>query len=123
MACFTSCIDLCKALYGEGSESYWQHYRGWRDLLWDGQVGKLIDELKQLRDGTRRTAQGDLIQGQISYFEENAQRMDYRSYRSMRLPIGSGTVESACKNVIASRLKQGGMTWSQSGADGMLQIR
>ena len=78
-------------------------------------LGKLIDELKQLRDGTRRTAQGDLIQGQISYFEENAQRMDYRSYRSMRLPIGSGTVESACRNVIASRLKQGGMTSTSDG--------
>ena len=115
--------DLCKALYGEGSESYWQRYRGWGDMLWDGQVGKLIDELKELRDGTRRKAQGDLIQGQINYFEQNARRMDYRSYRSMRLPIGSGTVESGCKNVIGSRLKQGGMTWSPLGADGMLQIR
>ena len=37
--------------------------------------------------------------------------------------IGSGTIESACKNVIGGRLKQGGMTWSPSGAKGMLQIR
>ena len=49
--------------------------------------------------------------------------MDYQSYRSLRLPIGSGTVESGCKNVIGSRLKQGGMTWSQPGAEGKLQIR
>ena len=30
---------------------------------------------------------------------------------------------SACKNVIGGRLKGGGMTWSPTGANGMLQIR
>ena len=49
--------------------------------------------------------------------------MDYLRFRQMQLPIGSGTIESACKNVIGGRMKQGGMTWSPDGADGMLQIR
>ncbi len=49
--------------------------------------------------------------------------MRYDKYRKMKLPIGSGTIESACKNVIGGRLKQGGMSWSPSGAEGMLQIR
>ena len=92
-------------------------------MLWDGHVGKLLSELKQRRDDGRHQAHHDLIQGQINYFQQNAQRMDYQLYRSMRLPIGSGTVESGCKNVIGSRLKQTGMTWSPTGADGMLQIR
>ncbi len=35
--------------------------------------------------------------------------MDYRRYRELGLPIGSGTVESACKNVVAARMKQSGM--------------
>ena len=65
----------------------------------------------------------DLIQGQINYFTDNKERMRYDVYRAMRLPVGSGTIESACKNVIAGRMKQGGMTWSETGADGMLQIR
>ena len=30
-------------------------------------------------------------------------------YRAMQLPIGSGTVESSCKNVIGARMKQGGI--------------
>ncbi len=41
----------------------------------------------------------------------------------MQLPISSGTVESACRTVVGGRMKQGGMTWSESGAEGMLQIR
>jgi len=49
--------------------------------------------------------------------------MRYDRYRAMQLPIGSGTVESSCKHVIGARMKQGGMTWSESGAAGMLQIR
>jgi len=58
-----------------------------------------------------------------AYFEKNRSRMNYPEYRRRGLPIGSGTVESACKNVIGERMKQGGMTWSPTGADGMIQIR
>ena len=70
-----------------------------------------------------RKSKGDYIQGQINYFEERKEMMHYDQYIAMNLPIGSGTIESGCKNVIGGRMKQGGMTWSQSGADGMLQIR
>ena len=63
------------------------------------------------------------MQDEISYFQENQERMRYDRYRTMGLPIGSGTVESSCKNVIGARMKQGGMTWSEAGAAGMLQIR
>ena len=62
-------------------------------------------------------------QGEIDYFTANQQRMDYRRYRKLGLPIGSGTVESACKNVVAARLKQSGMMWGMPGATGMLQLR
>ena len=82
----------------------------------------MIAELKQMRakcKGKKR----HFLQGHISYFEENKDRMRYDQYMAMKLPIGSGTVESSCKNVIGARLKKGGMTWSESGAEGMLQIR
>ena len=57
----------------------------------------------------------DLIQGQIDYFTDNKERMKYDVHRASRLPIGSDTIESACKNGIAGRMKQGGMTWSETG--------
>ena len=48
---------------------------------------------------------------------------DYPRYRDMRLPIGSDTVESGCKHVVAKRLKRTGMTWTLVAARGMLQLR
>ncbi len=115
--------ELCKKLYGEQTPEYWKHFKPWKALLWDGKVQKFLQELHEIRDMTEHREYRDLIQGQIDYFTDNKERMKYDAYRASHFPIGSGTVESACKNVIAGRLKQGGMTWSETGADGMLQIR
>ena len=38
-------------------------------------------------------------------------------------PIGSGTVESACKRVIAARLKQAGMRWTKAESPAALNLR
>ena len=62
------------------------------------------------------------LQGEINYFTANQQQMDYPLYRSLGLPIGSGAVASACKNVVATRMKRSGMMWSD-GAKDMLQLR
>jgi hypothetical protein len=115
--------DLCKQLYGEQTGEYWKHFKRWKATLWAGKVQKFLQELHEIRDRAEHRAYRDFIQGQIDYFNENKERMKYDTHRASRLPIGSGTIESACKNVIGGRMKQGGMTWSEMGADGMLQIR
>ena len=115
--------ELCKLLFVEGSEHSRQQYRAWRQMLWDGAVDALISELRHLRDGPLRGTKGDRIQREINYFKHNRRRMDYPRYRDMKLPIGSGTVESGCKHVVAKRLKQAGMTWTVGAARGMLDLR
>ena len=115
--------ELCKKLYGEQTPEYWKHFKAWKTTLWEGKVETFLQELHVIRDMVEHRDYRDLIQGQIDYFTDNKERMQYDVYRGARLPIGSGTIESACKNVIAGRMKQGGMTWSETGADGMLQIR
>jgi hypothetical protein len=115
--------DLCKVLYGEESEEFWKYFKRWKDLFYRGKVQKVIDQLRKImRDTDKQSTLKSLLDA-IKYFEDNKERMHYDRYRKLKLPIGSGTVESACKNVIGGRLKSGGMTWSPSGADGMLQIR
>jgi hypothetical protein len=58
-----------------------------------------------------------------SYFRHNWRRMAYKDFRQAGYPIGSGTVESACKLVVQQRMKQSGMRWSRSGAQAMLALR
>ena len=115
--------NLCKVLYGEETEEFWKYFKRWKDLFYRGKVQKVIDRLRKIvRDTAKQSTLKSLLDA-IKYFEDNKERMHYDRYRKLKLPIGSGTVESACKNVIGGRLKSGGMTWSPSGADGMLQIR
>ncbi len=114
---------LCKQLYGEQTPEYWKHFKRWKATLFAGRVRKFLQELRQIRDTAKYRAHRDCIQGEINYFTDNKDRMHYDRYRVRRLPIGSGTIESACKNVVGGRMKQGGMSWSEAGANGMLQIR
>jgi hypothetical protein len=49
--------------------------------------------------------------------------MNYSEYRSHGSPIGSGIVESACKQIVTERLKLSGMRWSHPGAQQILTLR
>lgn len=51
-----------------------------------------------------------------SYFTNNQKRMDYARFRQQGYLIGSGTVESAAKQIAALRLKRAGARWTQNGA-------
>ena len=51
-----------------------------------------------------------------TYFTNNAMRMDYAAYRQAGYQIGSGTVESACKQLGIQRMKVPGATWDLQGA-------
>ena len=53
----------------------------------------------------------------LRYFQNHKHRMDYPRYVANGWYIGSGPVESACKTVVANRLKGGGMRWGQDGSD------
>ena len=115
---------ISKVLYGEGSEQFNTSFERWRSLLRKGCVAAVIKELQELHASGRYTKQQCYhLQGEINYFTANQQRMLYPLYRSCGLPIGSGVVESACKNVVAKRMKQSGMSWSLDGAKEMLQLR
>ncbi len=47
----------------------------------------------------------------------------YASFRAQGYPIGSGSVESANKVVVQSRMKQAGMRWGPSHVNAMLAMR
>jgi hypothetical protein len=59
----------------------------------------------------------------INYVRVNLHRMDYPTYILKGWQIGSGTIESACKNVVGGRMKGSGMRWRPHGTTGMCQLR
>ena len=63
------------------------------------------------------------LEKQIAYFENNKQRMLYKTYRQKGYFCGSGVVEAGCKTVVGQRLKQSGMLWGCPGAQSVLELR
>ena len=80
--------------------------------LWQGEVATVLT-----------APRGEEGVSEIYYFETNRHRMCYAEFRARGYPIGSGTVESACKRVIGARLKQAGMRWTKAGAQAVLNLR
>jgi hypothetical protein len=106
------------AAFGEGSDEA----RAWlarrETELWDGERTRLDIALHQLprRHGER----GKAIRQVKGYISQHWPRLCYARFRAEGRPIGSGTVESAGKNVVGWRMKRGGQRWSRSGATRML---
>lgn len=57
------------------------------------------------------------------YFRSHQARMDYPTFHTQRLPLGSGAVESAGKHLVQLRMKRAGARWSDEGAKGVLAVR
>lgn len=59
----------------------------------------------------------------LRYFQNHQHRMDYPRYLANGWQIGSGPVESACKTVVANRLKGSGMRWGSDGSNAVCHLR
>ena len=59
----------------------------------------------------------------ITYFENQGPRMDYPSYVRRGLQIGSGSAESAVKQVVGARINQAGMRWAPEHAEAVAHVR
>ena len=84
-----------------------------KDWLWNGRIKNVIRACQQY---IRHHLAADPAQRAITYFTNNQHRMDYAAYRKQGYWVGSGTVESACKQIATARLKIAGARWTLSGA-------
>ena len=82
---------ICKDLYREETENFWDSYKNWKELLYAGKVNKVIEQLRQIMKTVRKQSILESLLGEIKYFEDNKCRMEYDKYKKMKLPIGSGT--------------------------------
>lgn len=88
----------------------------------DGGADSVLRELKRLRRGCCGERRKKLTK-EIGYFEKRLEQMNYAQFQDLKLPIGSGVVEAACKTLVTQRLKRSGMSWSREGGQGILTLR
>jgi hypothetical protein len=89
-----------------------------KELLLQSKVMKVIDNIK------RQNCESKEALSLISYYTNNAYRMDYKAYKNIGAGlIGSWAIESAHKTVVQKRMKQSGQRWSNKGAQNMLNLR
>lgn len=110
-----------QAVYGQGAEKAEEWVEGRLAQLWDGDLSGVRHQLKGLKP--RRSEVREVVRQALVYFTNQAHRMQYPFYREKGYPLGSGPVESACKNLVGARLKRGGMRWSDEGAQAVLNLR
>jgi hypothetical protein len=106
------------AAWGEGTAEA----QAWLDQrkteLWNGELVQVEIGLEQLP--RRYKERGKAIRQVKGYVDQHWKRLRYDRFRAEGRPIGSGTVESGAKNVVAWRMKRGGQRWSSPGATRML---
>jgi hypothetical protein len=83
---------------------------GTTQALWDGQVEDVIAACDALTQTCLQASQA------VTYFTNNMERMRYDRFRAAGYMIGSGTIESGCKQIVSQRLKLPGAQWIVSGA-------
>lgn len=110
--------------HAEGSEDAqaWVKKQALRIL--QGKVSHVVRGLRQ--SATKRRLKGKALKtitSTTAYLYKNRRYMEYDKYLSKGLPIASGAVEGACKNLIKDRMERSGMRWSETMAEAMVRLR
>jgi hypothetical protein len=92
-----------------------------KDELWLGHTSTVITAIEGLVQDN--PAQADDLRSEAGYFRNHRRRMQYQEFHEEGYPVGSGTVESGCKQLVGMRMKGPGMRWSRPGAENMLALR
>jgi hypothetical protein len=93
-----------------------------KTLLWEGELDAVIAACAQ-QVNLALSREDDPAQQAVSYYTHNRQRMDYPAFRAQGYQIGSGVMESGCKQIGLERLKIAGARWSEDGARKVAKAR
>lgn len=90
-----------------------------RRLLLKGKSTDVVEAVQVLCRGRNSKA----IKTERDYFVRNEQRLTFTKMKALKLPIGSGAIESSIRRVVNMRLKGPCIFWYKENADKMLMLR
>ena len=114
------------AVYGEGTPAFTVWFATQRQTLKQGDPAAVVRALRRL--GSLAQRQGApiavaTVQESVAYLEKRRGMITYGRFQARGYPIGSGSVESANKVVVESRLKGAGMHWARPHVNPLVALR
>lgn len=115
-------------LYREGSDALVAWVNDQKKLLRRGKVSQVCTNLAAAFAGLPKTGPGakakrKLLSDIMFHIGKNQHRMPYAKLRRDDLPIGSGAVEGAVRNLVGMRLDGPGMRWGRDRSEKVLHLR
>ncbi len=102
----------------QAATSRWVH--SCLDHLHDSGGSGMLAHLQRCK--TAREQPAEALHVLINYLTPRLAITDYPKYRANGYIIGSGMMESSCKQIVERRLKSAGMQWSEQGALAMAAL-
>jgi len=108
-----------RALFGEDQAKLKGWLRPLVQQLKNQSAIKVVEQLEEILAELPAGVATEAVQKEVNYFHEHQDRMDYRAGRRRGEPIGSGAIESTCRQT-QCRFKRPGQYWSQQGDEALL---
>ena len=108
-----------RALFGEDKDKLRSWLQPLAKQLKNQSAIKVIRQLEELVGTLPTGPQALAAQKEVTYLKTHQDRMDYRSGSRRGEPIGSGAIESTCRQY-QCRFKRTGQYWSQQGDEALL---
>ena len=112
--------SAAQVLHGEGTPAAQQWCKQHQTTLFQGHADRLAEQLREA--AALQPSIAEVLRREAGYFADNQRRMQYMELREDGFPIGSGMVESGCKQ-FRQRFSGPGMLWSRPGIERLLPIR
>lgn len=108
-----------RALFGEDPDQVKAWLKPLVAQLKNGSALKVVHRLEEILSQLPRGRKAEGVRQEVLYFREHQGRMDYKTARRRGEPIGSGAVESTCRQG-QCRFKRPGQYWTQEGDEALL---
>jgi hypothetical protein len=112
---------VAEALHGAGTPEAAGWVRPLLQQLETDQTPRMLNELRQALTGLPKQPPTEHLQRTIGYLENNLERLHYSGARERNEPLGSGAIESTCRQY-QCRFKRPGQFWSSSGDEALLSL-